>query len=59
MKRGRPRLLSDRRERKMELSIIASGSNGNCYLVQSAGTSILIDAGKSYRETALRMACHW
>lgn len=40
----------------MELSIIASGSNGNCYLVQSAGTSILIDAGKSYRETAVRMA---
>jgi phosphoribosyl 1,2-cyclic phosphodiesterase len=40
----------------MELSIIASGSNGNCYLVQAAGTSVLIDAGKSYRETAERMA---
>jgi len=40
----------------MELSIIASGSNGNCYLVQSAGTSVLFDAGKSYRETAERMA---
>jgi phosphoribosyl 1,2-cyclic phosphodiesterase len=40
----------------MELSIIASGSNGNCYLVQSAGSSVLFDAGKSYRETADRMA---
>jgi phosphoribosyl 1,2-cyclic phosphodiesterase len=40
----------------MELSIIASGSNGNCYLVQSAGSSVLFDAGKSFRETADRMA---
>jgi phosphoribosyl 1,2-cyclic phosphodiesterase len=40
----------------MELSIIASGSNGNCYLVQSEGTSVLFDAGKSFRETAGRMA---
>jgi phosphoribosyl 1,2-cyclic phosphodiesterase len=40
----------------MELSIIASGSNGNCYLVQSAGASVLFDAGKSLRETAARMA---
>ncbi|MCG6535206.1 MAG: MBL fold metallo-hydrolase [Syntrophales bacterium LBB04] len=40
----------------MELSIIASGSNGNCYLVQSAGASVLFDAGKSFRETAGRMA---
>ncbi|MCE5264140.1 MAG: MBL fold metallo-hydrolase [Deltaproteobacteria bacterium] len=40
----------------MELSIIASGSNGNCYLVESNGTSVLFDAGKSYRETAQRMA---
>ncbi len=40
----------------MELSIIASGSNGNCYLLQSGETAILFDAGKGYRETAERMA---
>ena len=40
----------------MELSIIASGSNGNCYLLQSAGASVLFDAGKSFSETANRMA---
>jgi phosphoribosyl 1,2-cyclic phosphodiesterase len=40
----------------MELSIIASGSNGNCYLLQSNGTSVLFDAGKSFSETAGRMA---
>jgi phosphoribosyl 1,2-cyclic phosphodiesterase len=40
----------------MELSIIASGSNGNCYLVQAEGASVLFDAGKSFRETADRMA---
>jgi len=40
----------------MELSIIASGSNGNCYLVEAEGVSVLFDAGKSYRETAERMA---
>jgi phosphoribosyl 1,2-cyclic phosphodiesterase len=39
----------------MELSIIASGSNGNCYLVQAAGTSVLFDAGKSFRETTGRL----
>jgi phosphoribosyl 1,2-cyclic phosphodiesterase len=39
----------------MELSIIASGSNGNCYLIQSGTTSVLFDAGKGYRETAARM----
>jgi len=40
----------------MELSIIASGSNGNCYLLHSGKTSVLFDAGKSCRETAERMA---
>jgi len=40
----------------MELSIIASGSNGNCYLVEAEGVSVLFDAGKSFRETAERMA---
>ena len=40
----------------MELSIIASGSNGNCYLLQASEVSVLFDAGKSYAETARRMA---
>lgn len=40
----------------MELSVIASGSNGNCYLLQENGTSVLIDAGLSFDETARRMA---
>jgi phosphoribosyl 1,2-cyclic phosphodiesterase len=40
----------------MELSIIASGSNGNCYHLQSGGASVLFDAGKSFSETAGRMA---
>jgi phosphoribosyl 1,2-cyclic phosphodiesterase len=40
----------------MELSIIASGSNGNCYLLRSGETSILFDAGKDYGETAERTA---
>ena len=40
----------------MELSIIASGSNGNCYHLQSDGASVLFDAGKSFSETAGRMA---
>ena len=39
----------------MELSIIASGSNGNCYLLQSVGASVLFDAGKSFSETVRRM----
>ncbi len=40
----------------MELSVIASGSNGNCCLIRSNGTSVLFDAGKSFGETARRMA---
>lgn len=39
----------------MEISVIASGSNGNCCLVEDKNSSILIDAGKSYIETAKRM----
>ena len=34
----------------MEISVIASGSNGNCCLLEEKDTSILIDAGKSGRE---------
>ena len=39
----------------MEISVIASGSNGNCCLVENKGTSIIIDAGKSGRDIANRM----
>jgi len=39
----------------MEISVIASGSNGNCCLVEEKGASILIDAGKSCREIDKRL----
>ena len=39
----------------MEISVIASGSNGNCCLVEDKGVSLLIDAGKSCREIESRM----
>lgn len=39
----------------MEISVIASGSNGNCTLVEHNGTSVLIDAGKSCKEIESRM----
>lgn len=39
----------------MEISVIASGSNGNCCLVEDKGVSVLVDAGKSGREIARRM----
>ena len=39
----------------MEISVIASGSNGNCCLIEDKSTSVLIDAGKSGREIAYRM----
>jgi phosphoribosyl 1,2-cyclic phosphodiesterase len=40
----------------MELSVIASGSNGNCYLLEENGTAVLIDAGITMQETSRRMA---
>jgi phosphoribosyl 1,2-cyclic phosphodiesterase len=39
----------------MEISVIASGSNGNCCLVEDKGNSVLIDAGKSGSEIEARM----
>ncbi len=39
----------------MEVTVIASGSNGNCCLVEEKGVSIFIDAGKSGREIEKRM----
>ncbi len=35
-----------------------SGSNGNCIFVQAGCTRLLIDAGISGRQAALRMAAH-
>lgn len=40
----------------MKVSVIASGSNGNCCYVEDKGVSCLIDAGKSGREIEFRMA---
>lgn len=39
----------------MEISVIASGSNGNCCMVEGKDTAILVDAGKSGREIESRM----
>ncbi|MBL7055250.1 MBL fold metallo-hydrolase [Candidatus Woesearchaeota archaeon] len=39
----------------MEISVIASGSNGNCCLFEDKDVSVLIDAGKSGREIETRM----
>jgi phosphoribosyl 1,2-cyclic phosphodiesterase len=39
----------------LQLCVLASGSSGNCTLVRSADTAILVDAGLSARETARRL----
>ncbi|MEE9525092.1 MAG: MBL fold metallo-hydrolase [Candidatus Woesearchaeota archaeon] len=39
----------------MDISVIASGSNGNCCLVEDKDTSVLVDAGKSGRIIEERM----
>lgn len=39
----------------MEISVIASGSNGNCCLVEDKNSSIIIDAGKSGLEIETRL----
>ena len=39
----------------LKVCVLASGSSGNCTLVQSKTTSILVDAGLSGRQTALRL----
>lgn len=38
------------------MTVLASGSKGNCAVVSAAGTSILVDAGLSCREILRRMA---
>ena len=40
----------------LRICVLASGSSGNCTLVSSADTAILIDAGLSGRETERRLA---
>ncbi|RLE25116.1 MAG: MBL fold metallo-hydrolase [Acidobacteria bacterium] len=40
----------------METLVLASGSSGNCALVRSAGTTILIDAGVSRLQICRRLA---
>ncbi len=40
----------------MQISVIASGSNGNSCLIEEKDTSILIDAGKSCKEIESRMS---
>ena len=39
----------------VSVSMLASGSRGNCAIVASATTKILVDAGISCRETFKRM----
>ena len=39
----------------VSVSMLASGSRGNCAIVASASTKILVDAGISCRETFKRM----
>ncbi len=40
----------------MRLIVLASGSSGNCALVESGGRAVLLDAGISARETLRRIA---
>lgn len=40
----------------MRLIVLASGSSGNCALVESGGRAVLLDAGISARETQRRIA---
>src|ERR1039457_2457479 len=40
----------------LQICVLASGSSGNCTLVRSAGTALLVDAGLSARETSKRLA---
>ena len=41
----------------MTIRIFASGSSGNCLLLSSGGTHILIDAGISMRRVKNALAC--
>ena len=39
----------------LQICVLASGSSGNCTLVRSGATAVLVDAGLSARETAQRL----
>lgn len=39
----------------MKICVLGSGSRGNCTLIQSEGSALLVDAGLSYRQTGLRL----
>jgi len=39
----------------MQITVLASGSKGNCTYIESKRTKLLIDAGVSYRQIRLRM----
>jgi phosphoribosyl 1,2-cyclic phosphodiesterase len=44
----------------IEVTILGSGSSGNATLLRTSRTSVLIDAGFSYRQLRLRLAeCGW
>src|SRR5271157_6479836 len=40
----------------VSVTVLASGSKGNCTLVSSSGTRLLVDAGLSCRELLRRLA---
>jgi len=40
----------------IKVCVLGSGSRGNCTLIQSEQTSLLVDAGLSLRQTGLRLA---
>jgi phosphoribosyl 1,2-cyclic phosphodiesterase len=40
----------------LEVSFLGSGSSGNCAVVRANGTSVLVDAGLSMKETERRLA---
>ncbi|MFV1994249.1 MAG: MBL fold metallo-hydrolase [Verrucomicrobiales bacterium] len=42
----------------VEVSVLGSGSSGNCALVRSGGTALLIDAGLSARQICRRLELH-
>src|ERR1035438_1630446 len=41
----------------VSVTVLASGSRGNCSLVSTSTTRILVDAGLSCRETLKRLRC--
>ncbi len=50
MEKLRP-VIALKSNKKIEFCSFSSGSSGNCYLIKSAGTAILVDAGISGKKT--------